>query len=63
MRHVSTDKDVLDKVPPSSEMCFQTIVNAGSTVEFEKTREACAQGQYQQSKVEKKENPKPVDEG
>ena len=70
MRRVSTDKDVLDKVPPSIEMCLQTILNAGSTVEFEKTREAYAQGKYQQkvqqgvgSKVEKKENPIPVDKG
>jgi len=44
IRRISTDKDVLDKVPPSIEMCFQTILSAGSTVEFEKPREAYAQG-------------------
>ena len=70
IRRVSIDKDVLDRVPASIEMCFQTILSAGSTVEFQKTREAYAQGQYQQkvqqgvgSKAEKKENPKPVDKG
>ena len=40
IRRVSMDKDVLDRVPPSIEMCYQTIVSAGSTGEFEKTREA-----------------------
>ena len=51
-------------------MCFQTILSAGSTVEYEKAGEAFAQSQYQQkvqqvggSKVEKKENPTPVDKG
>ena len=39
IRRVSTDKDVLDKVPPSIEMCFQTILSASSTVQFEKTWE------------------------
>jgi hypothetical protein len=70
LRRVSTDKDVLDKVPQSVEMCFQTILNAGSTVEFEKAREAFAQNQYQQKvqqvgghRNEKKESTKPVDKG
>ena len=48
IRHVSTDKGILDKVPPSIKMCFQTILSPGSTVEFETTREAYAQGQCQQ---------------
>ena len=47
IRHVSMDKDVLDKVPHSIEICFQTILSAGSIVEFAKTREAYVQGQYQ----------------
>jgi len=70
MRCISTDKDVLDKVPQRIDMCFQTILSAGSTVEFEKAREAFAQSPYQQkvqqvgaNKVEKKEDPKPVDKG
>jgi len=70
MRRISTDKDILDKVPQSIEMCFQTILSAGSTVEFVKARQAFAQSLYQQkvqqvggSKVEKKENPKPVNKG
>jgi len=70
IRHASTDKDVLDRVPLSIKMFFRTILSAGSRVEFEKTREAYAQGQSWQkvqqgmgSKEEKKENPKAVDEG
>jgi len=46
MRLVSTDKDVLNKVHPSIEMCLQTILSTGSTGEFEKTGDAYAQGQY-----------------
>jgi len=70
IRSISTDKDVLDKVPLSIDMFFQTILSAGSMVEFEKAKEAFAQSQYLQQllqvggiKVEKKENPKPVDKG
>ena len=70
VRHISTDKHVLDKVPPSIEIYFQTILSASSTVEFEKTREAYAPAQCQQkvqqgsrSKGQKKENPKPVNMG
>jgi len=48
LKRISTDKDVLDKVPQSIEMCFQTFVSACSMVEFEKSREAFAQSQYQQ---------------
>ena len=68
IRRVSTDKEILDKVPASIETCLQTILSTGSTVEIEKTRETYPQGQYQQkvqqgvgSKQEKKENPKPMD--
>jgi len=44
IRRVSTDNNILNKVPPSIEMYFQTIFSPSSTVEFEKTREADAQG-------------------
>ena len=68
IRRISMDKDVVDRVPPSLEMCCQTILIASSKVEFEKTRGAYTQAQYQQkvqqetgSKEEKKENPKSMD--
>ncbi|KAF8422309.1 hypothetical protein BGX38DRAFT_1279835 [Terfezia claveryi] len=48
MVQVSTDKDILDKVPASTEICFQAIANAGSQVEYEKVREAHAQSQFHQ---------------
>jgi len=43
----STDKDVLDKVPTSIEMCFHTIANAGSTLEYERGRETYARTEFQ----------------
>jgi len=43
----STDKDVLDKVPTSIEMCFHTIPNAGSTLEYEPGREPYARTEFQ----------------
>jgi len=42
MRGINTDKHVLDKVPQSIEMCFQTLLSAVSMVEFEKARETFA---------------------
>jgi len=42
MIRTSTDKDVLDKVPTSIEMCFHTIANPGSTLEYERRRETYA---------------------
>jgi len=43
----STDKDVLDKVPTSIEMCFYTIANVGSTLEYERGRETYARTEFQ----------------
>jgi len=43
----STDKDVLDKVPTSIEMCFHTIANAGSTLEYERGKETYSQTEFQ----------------
>jgi len=40
------DKDVLDKVPVSIEMCFHTIANAGSTLEYERGRERYARIEF-----------------
>jgi len=40
------DKDVLDKVPTSIEMCFHTIANAGSTLEYERGREKYARTEF-----------------
>jgi len=39
MIRTSMNKDVLDKVPASIEMCFHTIANARSTLEYERGRE------------------------
>jgi len=47
MIRTSTDKDVLDKVPTSIEMCFYTIANAGSTLEYEQGRETYARTEFQ----------------
>jgi len=52
MIRTSTDKDVLDKVPTSIEMCFNTIANAGSTLEYERGRETYARTEFQ-GKVER----------
>jgi len=43
----SIDKDVLDKIPASIEMCFHTIANAGSTLEYERGREKYARTEFQ----------------
>jgi len=42
-----TNKDVLDKVPASIEMCFHTIANAESTLEYERGREKYARTKFQ----------------
>jgi len=42
----STDKDILDKVPTSIDMCFHTIANAGSTLEYERGRETYARTEF-----------------
>jgi len=47
MIRTSTDRDVLDKVPTSIEMCFHTIANAGSTLECERGRETYARTEFQ----------------
>jgi len=47
MIRTSTDKEVLDKVPTSIEMCFHTIANAGSTLEYEQGRETYARTEFQ----------------
>jgi hypothetical protein len=47
MIRTSTDKDVLDKVPTSIEMCFHTIANAGLTLEYERGRETYARTEFQ----------------
>jgi len=47
MIRTSTDKDVLDKVPTSIEMCFHTITNAGSTLKYERGRETFARTEFQ----------------
>jgi len=47
MIRTSIEKDVLDKVPASIEMCFHTITNAGSTLEYERGREKYAQTEFQ----------------
>ena len=64
------DKDVLNQVPRSIEMCFHTIFSVGLTVEFEKAREFFAQRKSKQkaqqcggSKVEKNKNPNPMGKG
>jgi len=65
MIRTSTDKDVLDKVPTSIEMCFYTIANAGSTLEYEQGRETYARPEFQHKvewaggTKEKKEAKKP----
>jgi len=41
------DKDVLDKVPASIEICFHTIANARSTLEYERGREKYARTKFQ----------------
>ena len=43
----STDRHVLDKVPTSIEMCFHTIGNVGSTLEYELGRETYAWTEFQ----------------
>jgi len=47
MIRTSIDNDVLDKVPASIEMCFQTIANARSTLEYERGREKYARTEFQ----------------
>jgi len=47
MIRTNTDKDVLDKVPTSIEMCFLTTDNAGSTLEYERGRETYARTEFQ----------------
>jgi len=47
MIRTSTDKDVLDKVPTSFEICFHTIANAGSTLAYERGRETYARTEFQ----------------
>jgi len=47
MIRISINKDVLDKVPASIEMCFHTIANAGSTLEYERGREKYARTEFQ----------------
>jgi len=47
MIQTSTYKDVWDKVPTSIEMCFHTIANAGSTLEYEQGRETYARTEFQ----------------
>jgi len=47
MIRTSIDKDVLDKVPTSIEICFHTIGNAGSTMEYEHGRETYARTEFQ----------------
>jgi len=65
MIRTSTEKDVLDKVPTSIEMCFHTIANAGSTLEYEQGRETYARTEFQRKvdraggTKEKKEANKP----
>jgi len=46
MIRTSTDKDVLDKVPTSIEMCFHTIANAGSSLEYERGRETYTRTEF-----------------
>jgi len=48
VRHISTNKDILDKVPQSIKMYFQTVFSLGSIFEFEKAKETFAQSEYQQ---------------
>jgi len=65
MIRTSSNKDVLDKVPTSIEMCFHTIANAGSTLEYERGRETYARTDFQHKvdraggTKEKKEASKP----
>jgi len=47
MIRTSIDKDILDKVPASIEMCFHTIANAGSTLEYKRGREKYARTEFQ----------------
>ena len=47
MIRTSIDKDVLDKVPASIEMCFHTIANAGSTLEYKRGREKYSRTEFQ----------------
>jgi len=47
MIRTSIDKDVLDKVLVNIEMCFHTIANAGSTLEYERGREKYARTEFQ----------------
>jgi len=47
MIRTSIDKDVLDKVPACIEMCFHTIANAGSTLEYERGREKYSRTEFQ----------------
>jgi len=47
MIRTSIAKDVLDKVPASIEMCFHTIANAGSPLEYKRGREKYAQTEFQ----------------
>jgi len=47
MIRTSIDRDILDKVPTSIEICFHTIANAGSTLEYERGREKYDQTEFQ----------------
>jgi len=47
MIRTSIDKDVLDKVPASIEMYFHIIANAGSTLEYKRSREKYARTEFQ----------------
>jgi len=47
MIRTSTNKDEFDIVPTSIEMCFHTIANAGSTLEYERRRETYAPTEFQ----------------
>ena len=47
MIRITIDKDVLDKVPASIEMCFHTMANARSTLEYERCREKYARTEFQ----------------
>jgi len=47
MIRTSTDKEVLDKVPTSIDMCFHTIANARSTLDYELCRETYARTEFQ----------------
>jgi len=43
----SIDKDVLDKVPTSNKICFHTIVDTGSSLEYERGTEKYVWTEFQ----------------